>query len=140
MASIDGMIVKIGPQYYIIPITAVRQALRPRREDCISVVGSGEMINAMEQLFPLVRLYKLFNIAPEKENPWDAIVLIMEGENRFKCFLVDKIIGKAEVVIKNLGGGIGKVKGVSGGAILGDGRVGLILDTEGVFEMSEALL
>ncbi len=140
MAIIDGMIVKIGAQYYIVPLTAVSQALRPRREDCISVVGSQEMISAMGQLFPLVRLHSLFDIIPEKENPWDATVLIMEADNRRKCFLVDKIIGKAEVVIKNLGGGLGKVKGVSGGAILGDGRVGLILDTEGIFAMSESLL
>jgi two-component system, chemotaxis family, sensor kinase CheA len=138
LAIIDGMIVKVGPQYYIIPITAVRQALRPRKEDCISVAGGGEMISATNQLFPLVRLHKLFGIVPEKETPWDAIVLIMESENRLKCLLVDKIIGKAEVVIKNLGR-TGKVQGVSGGAILGDGRVGLIIDTEGIFEMSEAL-
>ncbi len=137
MAIIDGMIVQVGSQHYILPMTAVRQALRPRKEDCSSVVGSGEMISAMGQLFPLVRLHVLFGIDTEKEAPWDAIVLVLESGNRSKCLLVDRIIGKAEVVIKNLGGGIGKVKGVSGGAILGDGRIGLILDTEGIFEMSE---
>ncbi len=137
MAIIDGMIVQVGSQHYILPMTAVRQALRPRKEDCSSVVGSGEMISAMGQLFPLVRLHMLFGIATDKEKPWDAIVLVLESGNRSKCLLVDRIIGKAEVVIKNLGGGIGKVKGVSGGAILGDGRIGLILDTEGIFEMSE---
>ncbi|MHB8092326.1 MAG: chemotaxis protein CheA [Syntrophales bacterium] len=139
MAIIDGMIIRAGSQHYILPMTAVRQALRPRREDCVSVVGRGEMISAMGQLFPLVRLHVLFGIMPEHEDPWDAIVLVLESGNRSKCLLVDKIIGKAEVVIKNLGGGIGKVRGVSGGAILGDGRIGLILDAEGMFEMSETL-
>ncbi len=139
MAIIDGMIVRAGSQHYILPMTAVRQALRPRREDCISVAGTAEMISAMGQLFPLVRLHRLFDIVPEHENPWEAIVLVLESGNRSKCLLVDKIIGKAEVVIKNLGGGIGKVKGVSGGAILGDGRIGLILDAEGIFEISETL-
>ncbi|MHB8829318.1 MAG: chemotaxis protein CheA [Syntrophales bacterium] len=139
MAIIDGMIVRVGSQHYILPMTAVRQALRPRKDAYVSVVGSGEMISAMGQLFPLVRLHALFGIVPEHENPWDAIVLVLESGNRSKCLLVDAIIGKAEVVIKNLGGGIGKVRGVSGGAILGDGRIGLILDAEGMFEISENL-
>jgi two-component system chemotaxis sensor kinase CheA len=140
MAIIDGMIVKVGSQYYIIPTTAIRQALRPRREDYNNVVGKGEMISVMGKLLPLVRMYSLFGITPERENPWDAITLVVEGENRSKCLLVDKIIGKTEVVIKSLGSGLGKTKGVSGGAILGDGRIGLILDTEGIFELSETVV
>ena len=63
--------------------------------------------------------------------------MVVEGENRSKCLLVDEVIGKAEVVIKSLGSGLKHIRGVSGGAILGDGRVGLILDPEGLFELSE---
>jgi two-component system, chemotaxis family, sensor kinase CheA len=140
MAIIDGMIVKVGSQYYILPTTAIRQALRPRKEDYNNVVGKGEMISVMGKLLPLVRMYSLFGIIPECETPWDAIVLVVEGEKRSKCLLVDKIIGKTEVVIKSLGDGLGKIKGVSGGAILGDGRIGLILDTEGIFELSETVV
>ena len=147
MAIIDGMIVKVGPEYYIIPTMAIRQALRPKKEDYNNVVGKGEMISVMGKLLPLVRMYALLGVkgtscseVSPKCNPWDAIVLVVEGENRSKCFLVDEIIGKAEVVIKSLGNGIGKVKGVSGGAIMGDGRIGLILDPEGIFELSETVL
>ena len=98
------------------------------------------MISIMGKLLPLVRMYSLFGISPERNNPWDAIVLVVEGENRSKCLLVDEIIGKTEVVIKSLGNGLGPIKGVSGGAILGDGRIGLILDPEGVFELSETVV
>ncbi|MCG6534598.1 MAG: chemotaxis protein CheA [Syntrophales bacterium LBB04] len=139
LAIIDGMIVQIGSEHYILPTTAIRQALRPDKKDYNNVVGKGEMITVMGQLLPLVRLYSLFGIKPDYEDPWDAIAVVVEGENRSKCFLVDKIIGKTEVVIKSLGDGLGKIKGVSGGAILGDGRIGLILDTEGIFELSEAV-
>ncbi len=137
MAIIDGMIVKVGPEYYILPTTAIRQALRPEKKDYNNVVGRGETVNVMGQLLPLVRLYSLFGIKAGCQNPWEAIVVVVEGENRSKCLLVDEIIGKTEVVIKSLGKGFGKIKGVSGGAILGDGRIGLILDTEGIFELSE---
>jgi two-component system chemotaxis sensor kinase CheA len=82
-------------------------------------------------------LYDLFGIEPFKKAPWEAIVIVVECENQAKCLLVDEIIGKAEVVIKSLGAGLKHIKGVSGGAILGDGRIGLILDPEGLFELSE---
>ncbi len=137
MAIIDGMIVKVGPERYILPTTAIRQALRPTRESYNNVVGKGETINVMGHLMPLVRLYQLFGIEPEYKEPWEAIGVVVEGEDRSKCLLVDKIVGKAEVVIKSLGEGFKNIKGISGGAILGDGQVGLIIDPEGLFDFSE---
>ena len=63
---------------------------------------------------------------------------MVESDIRAKCLLVDTIIGKAEVVIKTLGENLKNITGISGGAILGDGQIGLILDPEGIFDMSEA--
>jgi two-component system chemotaxis sensor kinase CheA len=137
LAIIDGMIVKVGSEVYVIPTMAIRQALRPVRDHYNCVVNKGETIKVMGQLLPLVRLYDLFGIEPLRRDPWDSIVVVVEGENRTKCLLVDEIIGKAEVVIKSLGAGLKHINGVSGGAILGDGRIGLILDPEGIFELSE---
>jgi two-component system chemotaxis sensor kinase CheA len=137
LAIIDGMIVKVGRESYILPTISIRQALRPVRENYTNVVGRGEMINAMGQLMPLIKLYKLFNIEPEHKEPWDAIVVVVDSEKGSRCLMVDKIIGKAEVVVKSLGEGLKNVNGVAGGAILGNGRIGLIIDTEGLFELSE---
>ncbi|MDR2861704.1 MAG: chemotaxis protein CheA, partial [Syntrophobacterales bacterium] len=91
MAIIDGMIVKVGPERYILPTTAIRQALRPARESYNNVVGRGETITVMGQLLPLVRLYQLFEIEPEHKEPWEAICVVVEGGDRSKCLLVDKI-------------------------------------------------
>jgi len=137
LAIIDGMIVKVGQETYILPTTAIRQTLRPAREHYNRVINRGETINVMGQLLPLVRLYELFGLQPKKEDPCDAIVVVVENGTDAKCLLVDEIIGKAEVVIKSLGEGMKHVKGVSGGAILGDGRIGLILDPEGIFNLGE---
>lgn len=137
MAIIDGMIVKVGAERYILPMTAIRQVMRPGESSYTNIVGQGEVMNAMGQLFPLVRLYELFDIEPEQRNPWEAIVVVVDGGDRSKCLLVDQILGKAEVVIKGLGEGLKELKGISGGAILGDGQIGLILDPEGLFELSE---
>jgi len=137
LAIIDGMIVKVGAECYILPTISIRQALRPARDAYTNVVGKGEMINAMGQLMPLIRLYEIFNIEPRHKEPWDGIVVVVDSESGSKCLMIDKIIGKAEVVVKSLGEGLKNVKGVAGGAILGDGRIGLIIDIEGLFELSE---
>ena len=136
LAIIDGMMVKVGKEIYIIPTTAIRKTLRPSKGDYTHVINKGEMINVMGQLLPLLRLYELFGIEPEYKDPWEAIAVVVEGESQAQCLLVDNIIGKAEVVIKSLGEGLKHIKGVSGGAILGDGRIGLILDTEGLFDLN----
>lgn len=137
MAIIDGMIVKVGSERYILPTVAIRQLIRPDRAAYNCIVGEAETINVMGRLLPLVRLHTLFDIEPVNRNPWEATLVVMEGEKRSKCLLVDEILGKEEVVIKNLGESLKRIKGVSGGAILGDGNVGLILDPEGLFEMAE---
>ncbi|MGV8078647.1 MAG: chemotaxis protein CheA [Syntrophales bacterium] len=137
LAIIDGMIVQVGPERYILPTTAIKKALRPSADTYTNAVGKGEMIHAMGRLFPLVRLNKLFSIEESVKDPMEAIMVLTEGEGRSKCLMVDEILGKTEVVIKSLGDGMKNLRGISGGAILGDGQIGLILDVEGIFELSE---
>jgi two-component system chemotaxis sensor kinase CheA len=137
LAIIDGMIVRVGHEKYIVPTAAIRRLLRPNKEYYNTVIGRGEVINVMGNLLPLVRLHDLFDIEPDCRNPWEATVVVVDGENGSKCLLVDEIMGQEEVVIKGLSESLRNVKGVSGGAILGDGNIGLILDPEGLFELSE---
>lgn len=137
LAIIDGMIVKVGSESYILPTTSIRQALRPTRASYTTVVGKGEVINVMGQLMPLIRMYELFDIEPEHKDPWEAIVVVIDGEKGSRCLMVDKIVSKAEVVVKSLGESLKNVKGLAGGAILGNGRIGLIIDTEGLFELAD---
>jgi len=137
MAIIDGMIVRVGKERCIIPTTAIRQLLRPVVESYNKVVGRGEMLNVRGELLPLIRLYDLFSIEPKYTNPWESLVVVIESENKAKCLMVDEVIGKEEVVVKGLSDRFRDVKGIAGGAILADGNVGLILDTEGLFYISE---
>ena len=137
MAIIDGMIVRTGTQRFILPTTAIRQALRPSEDSYTNVIGKGELMNVMGNLLPLVRLSDLFAIEGAHRAPWEAIAVVVEAEGRSKCLLVDEILGKAEVVIKSLGDGLKNIQGIAGGAILGDGQIGLILDAEGLFAISE---
>ena len=137
LAVIDGIIVRAGEQSYVIPTISVLESIRPNREDCHTVVNKGEMIKIRGRLYPLIRLHELFDFAPNTKDPWEAIVVIAESEGKQKCILVDEILGKQEVVIKSLSAMLRNVVGLAGGAILANGRVGMILDVAGLFSLAE---
>jgi two-component system chemotaxis sensor kinase CheA len=137
LAIIDGMVVEVGDERFILPTISVAESLRPSQEDYNTVQGRGEMIMIRGNLLPLVRLHDIVRVEPTERNPWDALVVVVEHHGQMRCLLVDRLIGRQEVVIKSLGEGLKGVKVVAGGAIMGDGRVGLILDVEGVFRSHE---
>ena len=136
LAIIDGIVVKVGNMKYIIPTISIEQSLRPKQEEINTIKNKGEVINMRGNLFPLVRLHKLYNIQTTMTNPWDAIAVIVETEGGKISIMVDELLGQQQVVIKSLGERFKNVKGISGGAILGDGKVGLILDVSGIREAS----
>jgi len=133
LAIIDGLVVGVGQQRYIVPIFAVREMLKPSEESISTVQGRNEMAMVRGSLLPLVRLHQRFSVTPRFENPWDSLLIVSESGGKQFCLMVDELIGKQEVVIKSLGETMANIAGVAGGAILGDGRVGLILDLEGLF-------
>jgi len=84
-------------------------------------------------VLPVLRLYRRFNVKPKTEDACQSLLVVTECQEQQFCLLVDEVLGKQEVVIKTLGETLKNIPGIAGGAILGDGRVGLILDLEGVF-------
>jgi two-component system chemotaxis sensor kinase CheA len=135
LAIIDGMIVGIGGQRYILPTLAVRESFRPAAGMVSTVQGRAEVVNVRGRLMPLVRLHALFGTPSRATRPEDGIIIVVESDHGARCVLVDDLLGKQEVVIKSLGQTFKKSAAVAGAAILGDGRVGLILDVDGIMGM-----
>jgi len=135
LAIIDGQVVRVGEERYIIPINSIIKSFRPTKEQISTVQGSKEMVMQRDELLPLVRLHDLFGILPDSTNPTDGLVMIVEEDNQACCLLVDDLLDQQQVVIKSLGGSIKQAMGISGGAILGDGQVRLILDIPGVIKL-----
>ncbi len=133
LAIIDGLVVTIGRDRYIVPMFAVTEMFRPAAESIFTIQNRREMALVRGRLLPVLRLYQRFGLVPRTEDPCQALLIVAETEGHPFCLMVDDLIGKQEVVIKSLGEGLGKVPGVAGGAILGDGRVGLILDMGGLW-------
>ena len=134
LAIIDGLLVGVGPERYIMPLFAVRELFRPSADTVWTVQGRAEMALVRGALLPVVRLYRVFGVEPKSEDPLHGVLIVAEVEIRRFCVLVDEVIGKQEVVIKSLGAMFKNVPGVAGGAILGDGRVGLILDLDRLYK------
>lgn len=132
MAIIDGMIIHVGKERYIVPTVALKESFRPAREAYMTVHGKGETMKVRDTLMPLIRLHRVFGIEPRCYEPWDGLLLVVNEDNHSYCLLADEIVGRQEVVIKSLGNSLRNVSGISGGAILGDGRVALIIDVKGV--------
>jgi two-component system, chemotaxis family, sensor kinase CheA len=135
LAIIEGLVVGVGSERYIAPLFAVREVLRPSADTIWTVQERAEMALIRGQLLPVLRLYRRFRVAPRSEDPQQSVLLVTEVEGRSFGLLVDELIGKQEVVIKTLGEMFKNIAGVAGGAILGDGRVGLILDLERLFTL-----
>jgi two-component system chemotaxis sensor kinase CheA len=131
LAIIDGMVVKVADERFIIQTITIEQALRPRLEHITTVQHKGEVLNVRGRLVPLIQLGAMFGFSGALD-PCEAIVVIAHCEGRQIGLVVDELIGQQQVVIKTLGERFQKLQGVSGGAILGDGRVGLILEMSGL--------
>jgi two-component system, chemotaxis family, sensor kinase CheA len=132
LAIIDGLLVQVGAERYVVPISSVREMLRPTPEILFTLEGRAEMAMIRGELLPIVRLDRRFRVPGAVQNPCEGLFVVAESEGRCVCLLVDAMLGKQEAVIKSLGETFRHVAGISGGAILGDGRVGLILDVSGV--------
>ncbi|HEY3837206.1 MAG TPA: chemotaxis protein CheA [Bryobacteraceae bacterium] len=131
LAMVDGLILEAGGERYVLPIYSVREMFHITPEKLFTVENRAEMVLLRGSLLPLVRLDRFFANAPDAPGQGE-IGIVVEGRTRHFCLVVDRMIGKQEVVIKALGPSLRSVKGVAGGAILGDGRVGLILDVHGI--------
>ncbi len=134
LAIIDGMVVQVGEEQYIIPTISIQESFRPRPEDFSTVTEQGELVNVRGNLIPLLRLYQLWHIEPKTTDPTKALVVIVENMGRRACVMVDELVGQQQIVIKNLGEQFRDVRGITGATILGNGRVGLILDVDGLIK------
>ena len=135
LAIIEGLLVKVGDERFIVPTLSVRESFRPLPQMISVVQGRGEMVSVRGKLTPLLRLGDHLRIRADVTDPSQGIVMVLEAGQDCRCVLVDALVGKQEVVIKSLGETFRDRQEFAGAAILGDGRVGLILDASGLVRL-----
>lgn len=135
LAIIDGMLVRVDQEKYVIPTMAIQKAFRPGKDEYFTVEGKGEMVKDRGSLIPMIRLNEIYASSQHKKSVQDGLVVVVESKGEKRALFIDELLGKDEYVIKSLGSNLEDVGGISGGAILADGRVGLILDIHGIFSI-----
>jgi two-component system, chemotaxis family, sensor kinase CheA len=132
LAIIDGMVVKVEKETCIIPTLSIIETIATSSEQIVTVLEKGEMIKVRGNLIPLLHLSSIFNHYSKLNGEAKVTLIIEDMLGRKAGLLVDEIIGQQQVVIKNLGNGLGEVPGISGGAIMSDGAVSLIIDISNI--------
>ena len=141
LAVLDGMIVAVGKERYILPLTSILESFRPEKSAVRRLAPGIDVVSIRGDFVRLVPLDRVFGVADAVTEPWQGLVVIVETAKGQRVGLtVDELLGQQQVVIKSLSENFDPVPGISGATILGNGRVALILDVEQLAERPHASL
>ncbi len=135
LAILDGQLVGIGDETYILPVISIVESLQVKAENINAVAGNAEVYRLRDEYIPVVRLYQIFGIKPVSTDLENGLLVVVEAEGKKIAIYVDDMLGQQQVVIKSLETNFKKVEGLSGATILGDGTVALIIDIAGLIEL-----
>lgn len=136
LAILDGQLIRVGEDTYIIPLISIIESLQVSADQINSIGGEAELYKLRDDYVPVVRLYETFGLIPDSKVLSDGLLVIVEGDGSKAGLFVDDLLGQQQVVIKSLETNFRPVEGVSGATILGDGTVALILDIAGLINLS----
>ena len=137
LAILDGQTVMVGDETYIVPLISIVESIQVSESMINRVAGRGETFKLRDEYLPVVRLHEVFGVANVRSTELDqGLLVVVEGESGRCGLFVDDLLGQQQVVIKSLEANYGKVDGVSGATILGDGSVALILDIQGLMRLA----
>jgi two-component system chemotaxis sensor kinase CheA len=137
LAVMDGMVIKVGQETYVMPLSAIVECLRPARSEINNLVGTSGMLQLRGDLVPLVHLCDLLDITSTAGESSERVVIITDaGEGTRFGVVVDELCGHQQVVIKSIEESYGSVPGIAAATILGNGRVAFILDVEKLSDLA----
>lgn len=142
LAITRALMVECSSKTYAFPLTYVVETLYVNRSE-IKTIRHSEVIIIRGQVCPIKRLGDIFNHKTSKNDDSKVYLVVVGSGDRKLGVIVDELIGEQEIVIKSLGSYLGQVEGLAGAAILGDGKVSLIVDVRSLVRSAgseEALL
>jgi two-component system chemotaxis sensor kinase CheA len=134
LAILDGMTVAVGSEVFVLPLNVVVESLQPRGDEVRTIGGGDRVLRLRDDYIPMLNLAEQYGMGAGTSALLDTppIAVVVESERGRIALEVDELLGQQQVVIKNLETNYRKVPGVSGATILGDGRVALIVDADGL--------
>jgi two-component system chemotaxis sensor kinase CheA len=142
LAILDGMIVRLSGQRFVLPLANVIETVRPEPGQVRAMTPTTEVIELRGAYLPVKRLTDLFGFASDTRlSPEESLVIIVESEAAGNVgLMVDTIDDRREVVIKSLDQNLYPIRGLGGATILGDGSIALILDIDALVASSGQLI
>jgi two-component system chemotaxis sensor kinase CheA len=138
LAILDGMLIRVGGEIYILPVSSIIESLQLRDENLSYLPGNMPMLKVRDAFYPVVSIYDAMGMhvggPPENEGERKTAVMVQAGGVTY-VMLVDELLGQQQVVVKNLESNYRKIAGVSAATILGDGSVALILDISDLYRL-----
>lgn len=136
LAILDGQLIRVGSETYIIPLITIVESLQVKPELINRVSGDMVLYRLREDNVPVIPIFKLFNLTAEHESVENSLLVVVEAEGLKVGLMVDDLLAQQQVVIKSLKDNYHDVDGISGATILGDGSVAMILDIPGIIQMA----
>ncbi|OUS29666.1 chemotaxis protein CheA [Gammaproteobacteria bacterium 45_16_T64] len=136
LAILDGQLIQLGEQKYIIPLVSIVESLQPELDDINHVAGGCDVFRLRDDYIPIIKLWEIFSVEPVTTDLTKSLLVVLESGSEKVALVVDDLLGQQQVVIKSMESNYKKVEGVSGATILGDGTVSLILDISDMVRMA----
>jgi two-component system chemotaxis sensor kinase CheA len=127
LAIMDGMELAVGDEVYIAPLSAIVESLRPAPGELKRIANDTLVLNLRGEIVPVLSLARALGVERTRRAE-DEVLVVVENGGRRAALAVDALLGQQQIVVKNLEGNFGKLSGVAGATILGNGAVALILD------------
>lgn len=138
LAVLEGMLIGVGKETMILPISAIIETLRPHESEIHCLGRSGRVIAKRGEMIPIIDLAQSFGFAPTDDDQRQVLILVECDSGRRAALAADQIFDQRQVVIKSLEDNYGTVPGISAATILGDGRIALIVDPEEIVQRAVA--
>ncbi|MBA3028526.1 MAG: chemotaxis protein CheA, partial [Desulfobacteraceae bacterium] len=135
LAIIDGMVIRVANETYVLPTESIIRSIKPDPKDISTVFNEGKVLSIQGRLIPLFKLSDLYDIDLKGKNDDLSLIVIVEDDSSQAGIIIDELVGRQQVVVKSLGESMRGIPGISGGAIMPNGRVGLIIDVGGLVRM-----
>lgn len=136
LAIVDGMRVQVGDSAFILPVLSIRQSFKPKEGEVFTDPSGNEMIMVRGECYRILRLHERFGIDNAVTKLEDGILIMIESEEDAVCLFVDSLVGEQQAVVKPIPSyiirNVGRLHGMSGCTVLGDGSISLILDVNGL--------
>jgi two-component system chemotaxis sensor kinase CheA len=132
LAIIDGQVIRLGSHSYVLPLLSIVESLQIESTWSSRMAGGGEVYRLRDQIIPIVDLRAVLGLGGDGEASAERLMVVVEGDGQSMGLVVDELQAQQQVVVKSLEPNLGRVDGLAGATVLGDGNVALILDVPGL--------